>query len=87
MRAFLLSAMFCVLTLGIASIGVDAAFAAKQSVKAGCHVHGKILCCPGGCIDPRRKNRRAASPRGCHWHGAWVCCPGFDCIDTDVVIK
>jgi hypothetical protein len=84
MRSLSLSALLCALIIGL-GMSFATAQSTKQSVKAGCHIHGKTLCCPGGCIDPKRKDRTARSPRGCHWHGSWVCCPGFDCINTEVL--
>jgi hypothetical protein len=56
------------------------AAAAKQTRKtrAGCHVHNGLLCCTGGCIDPRKK--RQYTRAFCHPHGDWICCPGLGCV-------
>ena len=85
MRWFTLSALLCALTIGFASMSINTASAAKKSARAGCHVHGTLLCCPGGCIDPKRKSRRPVTRAGCHWHGGWVCCPGLGCINPTQV--
>jgi hypothetical protein len=85
MLRFNLNALLCALTIGLVSMTSTAASAQRFNVQAGCHVHGKLLCCPGGCIDPRRQSVRPVTRSFCHWHGSFICCPGFGCIDVTQV--
>jgi hypothetical protein len=64
--------------LSAANILQVAASRQTNKTRSGCHVHNGLLCCPGGCVHPRKK--RQYTRAFCHPHGDWICCPGLGCV-------